>query len=68
MKWFECIEDLGDGSNATRHFRDLEIANAWLAEKISDGYKDYVRWDCYPLGPLEEVDTNSPHFWDQAGD
>lgn len=64
MKWYECIEDLGDGSNATRRFRDLETANAWLEKKISNACGDYTEWDCYPLGPLEEVDTDSPYFWD----
>jgi hypothetical protein len=43
MKWYECVEDLCDGSTSTLRFRDLETANVWLAEKLSDG-GDYVKW------------------------
>jgi hypothetical protein len=67
MKWFECIEDLCDGSTSILRFRDLKTANAWLEEKkFEEG--DYVRWEYYPLGPLEEVDMDSPYFWNQAED
>lgn len=65
MKWFECTEDLGDGSTATRRFKTKESADAWLEDKIQKfPYGDYEEWGCYPLGDLDEVDTDSEYFWD----
>jgi hypothetical protein len=55
MKWFEVIEDLGDGSNATRRFkteaeaiRYVEINEEWCY----DGY--------------DQVDTDSSQFFDEV--
>ena len=64
MKWFECAEDLGDGSTATRRFKTKEDAEKWLQDKIENsGCTDYEEFGCYPLGDLEEVDTESKYFW-----
>lgn len=58
MKWFESIKDLGDGSNRTLRFKTREDAKQWLQNT------EYEEFGCYPLGDLEEVDTDSPYFWD----
>lgn len=52
MKWFELVEDLGDGSNATRRFRTYEEAKAYESK-----YEDY----CY--SGIDEVDTESKYFY-----
>jgi hypothetical protein len=64
MKWFEVIEDLGDGSTATRRFKSKKSAQAWLDSKIEKGFGEYEEFGCYPLGDLEEVNTESAYFWD----
>lgn len=63
MKWFECQEDLGDGSTTTRRFRTEEAAKSWLAQMI-DEYGDPAEFGVYPYGELDWVDTDSPSFWD----
>jgi hypothetical protein len=65
MKWLECVEDLGDGSTATRRFKDKETAELWRINHMEDyANGDYEEWNCYPLGELQEVDTESKYFWD----
>lgn len=63
MKWFECVEDGQDGTYVTRRFRSKESAEQWLKGQKEEwnGYEDF---DCYPLGELYEVDTDSSSFWD----
>lgn len=54
MKWYEVIEDLGDGSSATRRFRTEQEAEYYVDtddEWCRDGY--------------ECVDTDSTYFWDE---
>lgn len=63
MKWFECIEDLGDGTTATRRFKTKESANKWLIDRFEEGFGEYEEFGCYPLGDLEEADTDSKYFW-----
>lgn len=55
MKWYEVIEDCGDGSNVTRRFRTEEEAKRYVElneEWCYDGY--------------DEVDTDSTYFWDEV--
>lgn len=52
MKWFEVIEDLGDGSSAIRRFRTEEGAELHIARN-----EDY----CY--NGYKEVDTDSKFFF-----
>lgn len=61
MKWFEFIEDLGDGSNTVRRFRTKEAAQAYAEREVFE----FEDWDCYPVGPLEEVDTENGHFFQE---
>lgn len=64
MKWFECVLDCGDGSSRTLRFKTKESANAWLENEIAEGYSsDMEEFGCYPLGDLDEVDTDSKYFW-----
>lgn len=58
MKWYECIVDNQDGSSQTCRFKTKEDAAAWAEDQ-----GDWEEWDCYPYGPLEEVDTESKFFW-----
>jgi hypothetical protein len=58
MKWFECVLDLGDGSVAVKRFKSRDDAKSWAQ---AEG--DFEQWDCYPYGPLKEVDTDSKYFW-----
>ncbi len=55
MKWYEVVEDLGDGSSATRRFRSREAAEAYAYEN--------QEW-CY--SGVDEVDTESEHFFREA--
>ena len=52
MVWYEVIEDLGDGSSATRRFKTWEEAEFYVEENI-----DYC-----PSG-YDTVDTDSDYFW-----
>lgn len=52
MVWYEVIEDLGDGSSATRRFKTWEEAEFYAEENI-----DYC-----PSG-YDTVDTDSDYFW-----
>lgn len=52
MKWFEVVEDCGDGSSVTRRFRTEEEAN-----KYADMHEEW----CY--SGVDEVDTESPYFF-----
>lgn len=52
MVWYEVIEDLGDGSSATRRFKTWEEADLYVEENI-----DYC-----PSG-YDTVDTDSNYFW-----
>lgn len=54
MKWFELVEDLGDGSSTTRRFRTQEEAEKY--ESMNE------EW-CY--SGIDEVDTDSPYFFDE---
>lgn len=59
MKWYEILEDFGDGSSGIRRFKTEESARNWLTTRV-----DYPgEEDCYPYGPIEEVDTDSKYFW-----
>lgn len=62
MKWFECICDLGDGSSTTRRFHTKESACNWAEDQ-----DDFEEWDCYPYGPLEEINTDNKYFWTDYG-
>lgn len=53
MKWFEVVEDLGDGTSATRRFRTKEEAEKHVSMN--------EEW-CY--SGIDEVDTESPWFFD----
>ena len=52
MKWFEVIEDLGDGSSATRRFRTKEDAELHIERNENYCYSGY-----------NEVDTDSKFFF-----
>lgn len=52
MKWFEVVEDFGDGSSGTRRFQTKEAAEAY-----ADRNPDY----CY--SGVREVDTESKYFY-----
>lgn len=52
MKWFEVVEDLGDGSSTTRRFRTYAEAEKYEAANL-----DY----CY--SGINAVDTDSPSFF-----
>lgn len=60
MKWYEIIDDLGDGSSAVRRFRTEEEAQAFLV------YCENNDWG----GPIPteylEVDTNEMGFFDEV--
>ena len=53
MKWFEVVEDLGDGTSVTRRFRTKEEAEKYVAMN--------EEW-CY--SGIDEVDTESSWFFD----
>ena len=55
MIWWEIIEDLGDGSSATRRFRTKEEALKY--ESLNEEY-------CY--SGIDEVDTESEWFFDEV--
>ena len=57
MVWYEVIEDLGDGSSATRRFKTSEEADLYVEENI-----DYC-----PSG-YDTVDTDSDYFWHSNDD
>ena len=52
MVWYEVIEDMGDGSCATRRFKTWEEADFYLKENIDYCYSGY-----------DIVDTDSDYFW-----
>jgi len=52
MIWYEVVEDLGDGSSATRRFRTFEEAEKYETENLE--------W-CY--SGIDEVDTDSKWFF-----
>ena len=51
MKWFEIVEDCGDGSSTIRRFRTKEEAEKYES--------DNEEW-CY--SGIDEVDTESEWF------
>lgn len=53
MKWFEIVEDCGDGSSRIRRFRTKEEAEKYES--------DNEEW-CY--SGIDEVDTESEWFFD----
>ena len=53
MKWFEIVEDCGDGSSTVRRFRTKEEAEKYES--------DNEEW-CY--SGIYEVDTESEWFFD----
>lgn len=55
MIYFEVIEDLGDGSNATRRFKTREDAQKYVEQN--------EEW-CYD--GFDIVDTDSPDFFDSV--
>lgn len=55
MIYFEVIEDLGDGSNATRRFKTREDAQKYVEQN--------EEW-CYD--GFDIVDTDSPLFFDSV--
>jgi len=55
MKWFEVVEDLGDGSSTTRRFRTKEEAGIYV-----DRHEEW----CY--SGVDEVDTESKWFFDEV--
>lgn len=57
MVWYEVIEDLGDGSSATRRFKTWEEADFYLKENIDYCYSGY-----------DAVDTDSDYFWHTNND
>jgi hypothetical protein len=61
MKYFQCIVDNQDGSFSTHRFKSYDDALAWLSAEGHD--EEYVEFDDYPYGPLEEVDTDSKYYW-----
>jgi hypothetical protein len=56
MKWYELIEDLGDGASSVRRFKTEEEALNY--EKINT---DWCYSGCY--SGVEEVDTDSKYFY-----
>lgn len=52
MVWYEVIEDLGDGSSATRRFKTSEEADLYVEENIDYCHSGYDR-----------IDTDSNYFW-----
>jgi hypothetical protein len=52
MIWYEVVEDLGDGSSATRRFRTEEEAEEYLSEN-----EEY----CY--SGVDKVDTDGKWFF-----
>lgn len=57
MKWYEVVEDLGDGSSATRRFETYSEAERY--EERNDQY-------CY--SGISEVDTESDWFYHKVYD
>lgn len=53
MIWYEVVEDLGDGSSATRRFKTEEEASLYVEK-----HEEWCRDGYY------KVDTDSPYFWD----
>lgn len=52
MIWYEVVEDLGDGSSATRRFRTFEEAEKYEEENLN-----------YCYSGIDEVDTDSKWFF-----
>lgn len=52
MKWYEVVEDLGDGSSATYRFKTEEEAELYESKNFE--------W-CH--SGVAEVDTDSPYFF-----
>ena len=57
MVWYEVVEDLGDGSSATRRFKTWEEADTYVESNIS----------FCPSG-WDEVSTESKYFWYNSND
>lgn len=57
MKWFEVVEDLGDGSSTSRRFRTIEEAEKY--ESLNQNW-------CY--SGIKKVDTESSYFFDEVED
>lgn len=53
MKWYEVVEDGGDGENIIRRFRTLEEACKYVEENEEWCYQGY-----------ELVDTESEYFFE----
>jgi hypothetical protein len=52
MKWYEVLEDMADGSYATRRFKTREEADTYVAEN-----EEWCR------DGVDEIDTESSWFW-----
>jgi len=52
MIWFEVVEDLGDGSSATRRFKTEEEASRYVTKNAEYCYSGY-----------DKVNTDSEWFW-----
>jgi hypothetical protein len=59
MKWFEFIEDQGDGSSCARRFKTREDAIEYI-EWIQEEYLS-----CIDVADIYEVDTEAPGFFDE---
>lgn len=57
MIWYEVIEDLGDGSSATRRFKTREEAKEFLE------WAEEQDWMNYVPDEIRTVDTDSEWFW-----
>lgn len=64
MKWYEVMDDLGDGTCTPRRFPTRAKAQAWRDKMENDPY-----FQCDGDGsPVNEVDTDSPYFFHEDDD
>jgi hypothetical protein len=64
MKWYEVMDNLGDGTCRARRFKTREQAQAWR-----DAMENYPYFQCDgDDSPVIEVDTESLYFFDDPTD
>jgi hypothetical protein len=64
MKWYEVMDDLGDGTSCARRFRTREEAQAWRDKMEAC---PYFQSDG-DGSPVSEVDTESVYFYHEEDD